>query len=130
MELAEVIARIAHVGQYTKSDHLPYWRHCQAVADGCPSHLRAAGWLHDVLEDTEVTTSELLVCGVEPLIVRVVIKLTRTLDESYEEYILRVAQMPEAVTVKLADLAHNLRPGCPGELRQRYLKAQARLRLA
>lgn len=53
--------------------------------------------------------------------------LTRRTGETYSEYILRVKKNPTAVTVKLADLAHNLDEsrcgGLPDSLRARYEKA-------
>ncbi len=68
---------------------------------------KAIALLHDILEDTETTYEELKgVFGVE--IAHTVLVLTKTENETYEEYIERVRTNPDAVAVKIADIADNL----------------------
>ncbi len=63
--------------------------------------------LHDTLEDTETTYDELKeTFGVE--IAHSVLVLTKTENETYEEYIERVKTNPDATAVKIADIADNL----------------------
>lgn len=63
--------------------------------------------LHDTLEDTETTYEELKKeFGVE--IAHAVLVLTKTNNESYEEYIERVKTNPDATAVKIADISDNL----------------------
>lgn len=63
--------------------------------------------LHDVLEDTETTYEELKAAfGVD--IAHSVLVLTKTENETYEEYIQRVKTNPDATAVKIADIADNL----------------------
>ena len=62
---AEGIARAAHDGQVDKAG-MPYAEHPARVAARCapdPAAM-AAGWLHDVLEDTEVTAQTLVAHGI------------------------------------------------------------------
>jgi len=63
IEKAKLISRIAHRGQ-TRSVGEPYFEHpCRvanaAVVLGCPDHVVAASYLHDVIEDCEINAEEL-----------------------------------------------------------------------
>lgn len=68
---------------------------------------KAVAYLHDVLEDTNVTVDELRNMFSNE-IVDGVITLTHRKDESYFEYISRVSTSKLAKKVKAADLLHNL----------------------
>ncbi|MEL6803383.1 MAG: HD domain-containing protein, partial [Bacteroidota bacterium] len=62
---AKAIAERAHATQVRKTDGSPYIKHPEAVAAmleeyGFSDVVVAAGWVHDVLEDTEMT-AEMLV---------------------------------------------------------------------
>ncbi len=106
-ELAEKIARKAHKDQIDKAG-LPYILHPQTVAASVNDPvLKAAAWMHDVIEDTDVTADDLRRAGIQDEIVDLVLTLTRTKPESYQEYLNRIKQNPKAVQVKLADLSHN-----------------------
>ena len=61
---ALAFAREAHAGQVRKADGAPFIRHPREVAGllrdaGAPDHLIAAGALHDVIEKTGVSASDL-----------------------------------------------------------------------
>lgn len=107
VKTAEEIARRAHAGQVDKAGvpyaHHPAWVAAHVEGDDA----KAAAWLHDVLEDTDLTADDLRREGVPELVVRTVEVLTHAEGESYQEYLGRVARNPLAVRVKLADLAHN-----------------------
>ena len=68
---------------------------------------KAVAYLHDVLEDTNVTMDELRNMFSNE-IVDGVITLTHRKDESYFEYISRVSTSKLAKKIKVADLLHNL----------------------
>jgi (p)ppGpp synthase/HD superfamily hydrolase len=139
--LAYRLALKAHDGQtrwnafgFPPSDE-PYINHAVRVAlavDG--DGAKAVALLHDVLEDTDVTYIELERRGVEKGILLAVRALTRLDDETYREYIERLATWDAeywsgvARVVKLADLDDNL-SDLPGghSLRKRYEWAKARL---
>lgn len=63
--------------------------------------------LHDTLEDTETTYEEIKGLFGEG-VAHSVLVLTRVEGENYDEYIQRVKTNPDAVKVKLADIADNL----------------------
>ena len=108
---AEAIASIAHRGQVDKLGQ-PYIEHPRRVAaafePGTIEH--CAAWLHDVIEDTDVTANDLRAAGVTPQIVDVVELLTRRPDVPSELYYERIRLSPSAKAVKLADIADNTAP--------------------
>lgn len=128
------IALVAHKGQLDKGGH-PYIEHPATVASALEGDdLRAVGWLHDVVEDTEWTLDDLRAQGVDEHVVQAVDALTRRKadGETYREYIERVALNEMAVKVKIADLWHNSDParwrrGMRLSLRQRYKRSLKRL---
>ena len=75
-----------------------------------------AGFLHDVVEDTDYTFDDLLAKGVEPEVVDVLRLLTHDRSMSYEEYVGRIASSGNevAIRVKYNDLCHNLKRGRAG----------------
>lgn len=93
----------------------------------------AAGYLHDVIEDTGTTVEDLRIWFPADVI-DVVLAVTRNkAAETYAGYIERIATLPGEVgrrarLVKLADLADHLdRNDCPAHLQGRYEAAVARL---
>jgi (p)ppGpp synthase/HD superfamily hydrolase len=126
------LAITAHAGQVDKNG-MPYREHLRAVADGLEPfgpRLQMAGWLHDVLEDTAMTSAGLLDAGVPAEVVAIVERLTRDPAQEYLEMIRQVAQDESATLVKIADNAHNSRPdrqAALGEprLERRYRQARA-----
>ena len=67
-----------------------------------------AAVLHDVIEDTEVGPGRLREADLPEDVVAAVVALTHRPDESYEQFIEKVACDGLAREVKLADLADNL----------------------
>lgn len=108
VELARRIATAAHAGRTDKAGR-PYIAHPQRVAARLDDlQARAVAWLHDVIEDTEVTAEDLRTQGVDDEIVAAVLLLTRTGDD--DTYYARIAADPMAREVKLADIADNTDP--------------------
>lgn len=70
--------------------------------------LRAIAFLHDVLEDTDATVTDLLDLGLCEEVVRAVVAITKYPDESYNKYIQGVLDNPLAHKVKIADTCTNL----------------------
>ena len=106
-ELAFQIAKKAHSKQVDKAGK-DYILHPMKVASYMDTDTeKAVAYLHDVLEDTNVTEDELRNMFPNE-IVDGVITLTHRKDESYFEYIFRVSTSKLAKKVKVADLLHNL----------------------
>ncbi|ACK73186.1 (p)ppGpp synthetase I, SpoT/RelA [Gloeothece citriformis PCC 7424] len=112
-----------HRGQYRKSGE-PYIAHPVAVAGllrdlGGDSTMIAAGFLHDVVEDTEVTLEEIeerfglevrqLVEGVTKLSKFNFSSKTERQAENFRRMFLAMAKDIRVIVVKLADRLHNMR---------------------
>ena len=108
LERAIAIAVEAHTGQTQKNGD-PYILH--------PLHLmmqmsteaeRICAVLHDVVEDTEWTLTDLQLEGFPDEILVAVGLLTRQKGMSYEQCIEEIRPNPLARAVKLADITHNM----------------------
>jgi ppGpp synthetase/RelA/SpoT-type nucleotidyltranferase len=105
------LACVAHRNAVDKSG-VPIFFHLAYVAGhGQTTDERVVGLLHDIIEDTEYTASDLRQEGFPEHIVEAIKLLSRTHDESYLSYINRVSTNPLAVAVKLIDLEHNMQLG-------------------
>ncbi len=124
-----------HKGQYRKSGE-PYICHPVAVAGllrdfGGSAAMIAAGFLHDVVEDTDVTIEEIeqhfgievrrLVEGVTKLSKLNFKSKTESQAENFRRMFLAMAQDIRVIVVKLADRLHNMRTleHLPDEKRRR-----------
>lgn len=110
IERALIIAAQAHEGQ-TDKDGQPYIMHplrVMAAVDGLEAKIVAV--LHDVIEDTSVTSDDLRAAGFADAVVDSTLHLTHDDRMSYAEYVIRCKQDETARRVKLADLEDNARP--------------------
>ncbi len=109
LESAIATAAKAHEGQTDKAGK-PYILHplrvMLNVKGGIPEQCAAV--LHDVIEDTDITSDTLLKLGFSKEVVDAVVLLTRSKDEDYMEYVKRLKANPIARAVKLADLSDNM----------------------
>lgn len=115
----------AHAGQADKRGR-PYLQHVTEVADAVRPHgakAVAVALLHDVLEDTTHTD----LTPYPPEVRDAVEVITRQEEETYADYIERVAKHPLARAVKLADLHLNHATAPEERLRERYARAITRL---
>lgn len=139
---AEVLARHAHAEQLDKQDR-PYADfHLAPIAAALSRfgpEAEAAGWLHDIVEDTDIDETDLAELGFPQAVVLAILSVTRDAlgPESYSELIERACADPLGALVKLADNACNIaaNPGlalwdpkkAESMLRDRYLPARERL---
>lgn len=138
VERAAQFARNAHAGQVDKQGRDYYMNHLWPIAESLAPHgplAMAAGYLHDVIEDTEVTAEQLTAQFGEQ-VASAVIACTRIPGEPYSSLIARAAANPLGRLVKLADNTWNLScnadlarvdPVKAASLRKRYEKARETL---
>lgn len=122
---AQAHAELAHAGQTDKRGR-PYMVHVLEVAAAVHHHgpsAIATALLHDVLEDTTHTG----LTPYPPEVREAVEVITRRAEETYADYIERVAKHPLARKVKLADLRLNHATAPEERLRKRYARAITRL---
>ena len=106
-ELAKEICLKAHEGQLDKGGH-PYYLHPFKVASyGKTTEERIVGYLHDTVEDTNITLKDLENYGFSKEIVLAVDAITHREDESYDEYLTRLSKNPLATKVKINDFINN-----------------------
>ncbi len=123
VKIAEQIARESHKEQKRWGGE-PYITHPEAIANFFKvNELKIIAWLHDVLEDTEVTAEILCDAGIQDDLIKSIYILTRKDNEEYLDYILRVSEDDNAKQVKIADLNHNLSDLKKGSMRDKYLMA-------
>ena len=104
------LAYEAHDGQ-TDYCGVPYVFHPYHLAEQMDDEVSCAvALLHDVVEDAEITISE-LERDFPKEVTDAVALLTRDKSMPYFDYVKNIKQNPIAVKVKLADLAHNMDPG-------------------
>lgn len=122
---AREIAFAAHSGQVDKAGE-PYYLHPFAVADMVDGReAKAAAYLHDVVEDSEITLDWLRQQGFPPSVIEAVDAITKRDGEDYHAYLARVKKCELALKVKLADISHNSDETRPGTTSQRLEKYRA-----
>ena len=113
MTTIEEVIRIAvnaHDGQKDMVGN-PAINHVLAVGlMGKTDDEKKAGFLHDVVEDTDITITDLRARGVEEGVLEAVELLTHRDGISYEDYVKGIVMSGNmtAIQVKLNDLHHNL----------------------
>lgn len=139
--LARSIAVVAHRAQTDKSG-AAYITHPARVAarfDRAANPLEhCAAWLHDVVEDTDLTLDDLWAAGIHPNVLALVALLTRRPEFSSDEYYARIAADPRARAVKAADIDDNtdparlqkLHPSVKARLNSKYTRARQALGLS
>lgn len=107
LKAAELIATLAHKGQFDEAG-VPYIEHPRFVAGLLPTtELKIIGFLHDVVEDTDVTLEDLRpIFGDE--ITDAIAAMTHDKSIPYSDYIEIIGKNALARKVKLADLTHNM----------------------
>ena len=97
----------AHKEQGDKSG-LPYVFHPFHVAEQMKDEVTTAvALLHDVVEDTGYTLTDLVEMGFPEAVTDALALLTHDPSVPYLEYVAKVKDNPAARAVKLADLKHN-----------------------
>jgi (p)ppGpp synthase/HD superfamily hydrolase len=146
IQKAAAFAEKAHQGQKRK-DGKPYFTHVEAVAeivrmdwftlipreaqDNWNDHkadVVAAAYLHDVIEDCNVTKQDLIKEGFSVMTAEIVDALSKKPGETYFDFIMRIHDgalfRTCIVAVKLADLKHNMSDLKEGSLKDKYRFAE------
>ena len=106
-EKAYEIAKKAHLGQVDKAGE-DYIKHPEKVASFVKTdEEKAVAYLHDVIEDTELTLEDLNEYGFSKEVIEAVDIITKKRGEDYQSYLNSVKNNKLARAVKLADLRHN-----------------------
>ena len=97
----------AHRDQTDKSG-LPYVFHPFHLAELMTDEdTTVTALLHDVLEDTDYTCTDLEAMGFSPTVLEALKLLCHDKAVPYLDYVAKIKENPVATAVKLADLSHN-----------------------
>lgn len=102
----------------------PYVEHLRRVAEAVakrgygPEH-QAVAWLHDAVEDGQVT-QEGIAQRFPASVAEAVKAITKNPGEKYEDYLIRVKANPLAHEVKISDMLDNLGDSPTVDARARY----------
>jgi len=108
LEKAIEIAAKAHAGQ-KRFNGEPYILHLLRVMAAVKTiDEKVVAVLHDVVEDTNITISNLIDDGFSTSVIEAVSILTHNKNESYEEYINGITWNNIARNVKIADMKDNI----------------------
>ncbi|MDO5096839.1 MAG: hypothetical protein Q4D65_09770 [Peptostreptococcaceae bacterium] len=112
LENAKFLIKEAHKDQKDKAGE-EYTKHLETVAKSVRSkyedkEYEICALLHDILEDTDVTVTELRKIGFTERIINTIKVLTKKKREDYMEYIQRVKKDHIARAIKKEDLKHNM----------------------
>ena len=116
---AKALAIKYHEGQTRKANGRPYSEHLAEVvellkktANISDEIILAAGWLHDALEDTECSQSDIVnSCGedVLKLVIALTDDKTKSLSARRESIVRKLQDAPESICIlKLADITSNV----------------------
>lgn len=94
--------------EQTDKTGMPYVFHPFHLAEQMDDEISTVcALLHDVVEDTDMTLSQLGEMGFPDQVLEVLNLLTHREEVPYMDYVREIAKNPIAKKVKLADLAHN-----------------------
>ena len=119
---AQEIAVVAHEGQ-KRTDGSPYIKHPARVADAVEARLKPIAWLHDVVEDTQVTLENLKSEGFPLYVIEAVDLLTHRKGEPNLSYWGKIKANSDALAVKLADINDNVNDTPSEYAKQKYGRA-------
>lgn len=112
---AKNLAILAHGHQMRRGGQEPYVNHPIRVAEALqkldvPDHVVAAAYLHDIIEDTQVTYADLFHAGFDDYTTDLVQLLSKQPGESNQHYIQRLidSQNRWAMLIKIYDINDNL----------------------
>lgn len=122
--MAKKVATAAHEGQ-TRRGGDPYITHPARIAARVDDRLKPIAWLHDVVEDTNITVADLRSMGFPAYIVEAVDLLTHRKTDTNEVYWKKILTNKDAVLIKLEDIRDNLASNPSDYARQKYVRALA-----
>lgn len=108
LDKAALICVTKHQGQRDKTG-AAYFQHPMRVAMKCEKdEEKIVALLHDIIEDTDVTSEWLKEQGFHDEIIESILSVTRIPGEDYQEFVARVKKNHIGRIVKIHDLEDNL----------------------
>lgn len=107
--MAIALAADRHAGQFDKGGK-PYILHTLKVMHYLKTddfELMAAAVMHDIIEDTNTTYTELTEMGFSERVINAVRGMTKMRGQTPDEYLAQLLANDDSALIKLADLRHN-----------------------
>lgn len=133
VDIALKIAVEAHKGQVDRDDEAYILHPLTVGLMGKTDEERCAGFLHDVLEDTDFTVEMLEEAGIPDGVINALGLLTHDKDTLYYDYVQHIidSHNPIALRVKYNDLQHNYERGkAYPDLQEKHGKALKMIKAA
>ena len=108
IETSLAIALRAYAGKTDKAGRAYILHPLRLMAKMTTDTEMAVALLHDVIEDSDITATDLLAEGIPNDVVEAVLCLTKQAGENYPAFVLRAKQNPIARKVKIADIEDNI----------------------
>ena len=108
IETSLAIALRAYAGKTDKAGREYIHHPLRLMAKMTTDSEMAVALLHDVIEDSDITATELLAEGIPDEVVEAVLCLTKQTGENYQSFVLRAKQNTLARKVKIADIEDNI----------------------
>lgn len=122
IEQAKNVAIAAHKGQQRRGGGDYFIDHIEKVARTVPDEQKPIAYLHDIVEDTEVTLEDLKTTGFPEYVLAAVDLLTHKNEEPNISYWTRISQNKDAAIVKIADMKNNVMDKPSDRQREKYMK--------
>lgn len=127
-ELVRELSIAKHAGQFRNDGVTPYYTHLEDVATllsdaGECDELVAAGWGHDLFEDTNITPQDLLNLGVSKRVVDTILLVSKKPNHTPEDhtlYIQKISESTWATKLKIADMLCNISDKPSKNQKKRY----------
>ena len=108
IETSLQIALNAYKGQKDKAGETYILHPLRIMAKMNSLEEKATALLHDVIEDSDYTSEDLINEGIPSTVVGAVLALTKNDGENYDQFIDRVLKNKLAAKVKIADIEDNI----------------------
>ena len=108
IETSLAIALRAYTGKTDKAGQDYIHHPLRLMAKMTTDYEMSVALLHDILEDSDITATDLLAEGIPEEVVEAVLCLTKQEDENYQTFVLRAKQNRLARKVKIADIEDNI----------------------
>lgn len=105
---ARELATLHHANQKDPDDTLHIDHVARVAGKLAGDKETTVAWLHDILEDTDVTKYDLEELSFPADVISAVVAITRQPSEEYDEYLERVVNNQLAHIVKISDVMDNL----------------------
>ncbi len=120
---AKNVAKVAHLGQTRRGGGDYFENHVEPVAQSVEDRLKPIAYLHDTVEDTDITLEDLRTANFPEYVLTAVDLLTHKNHEPNLSYWTKIATNKDAANVKIKDIKNNLSSNPSDRQKEKYRQA-------